>query len=100
MFKNTAGQSWRVFAFNRNTLLPITGDAANITAKLAKDHAAPAAITDTNPTEIEDGYYAFSLTQEETNAHVLDIYPESATSNVRVIGVPGTQATRIPRIGS
>jgi hypothetical protein len=91
--KNVAGQKWTVFAFNRTTNAPVTGDAANITAKLSKDWGTLAAIVDTNPTEIEDGYYRFDLTQEESNASVLNIFPESTTAGVQVIGVPGTIST-------
>lgn len=92
--KNVASQKWRVFAFNITTSAPVTGDAANITAKIAKDWAAAGATNDVNPTETEDGYYTFDLTQAETNADALDLYPESATANVVVIGVPGSQSTR------
>lgn len=93
MIKNTASQKWRVFAFDRTDNTPVTGDAANITAKISKDHAAAAAITDTNPTEVEDGFYDFDLSQAETNGNVLHILPESSTSNVQVIGVPGIFVT-------
>ena len=89
MKKNTAGQKFRVFAFNRNTGVPVTGDALAITAKLSIDYGTRNAIADTNPTESEDGYYDFDLTQGETNGYRLDIYPESSTSGVQVIGVPG-----------
>ena len=88
--KNVASQKWRVFAFNTTTNAAVAGDAANITAKIAKDWAAATATNDVNPTEVEDGYYVFDLLQAETNADVLDLYPESSTSNVQVIGVPGT----------
>lgn len=91
--KNVAGQKWRVFAFDATTNAPKTGDAANITAKIALDWGAAGAVTDTNPTETEDGYYLFDLTQAETNADVLDIYPESSTADIEVIGVPGTVYT-------
>lgn len=86
--KNTAGQKWYVFAFNRTTNAPLTGDAANITAKIAKDFGAASAVTDTNPTEIEDGVYAFDLTQAETNADTLLLLPESSTANIQVLGMP------------
>lgn len=86
--KNTAGQKWLVFAFNRTNNSPVTGDAANITAKIRKDYGAATATNDVNPTEIEDGYYEFDLTQAETNADVLDLLPESSTGNVQAIGVP------------
>lgn len=91
--KNVASQKWRVFAFDKTTGNAKTGDAANITAKIAKDWAAAGATNDVNPTETEDGYYLFDLTQAETNADNLDLYPESATSNIQVIGVPGSMLT-------
>lgn len=87
--KNVASQKWRVFAFDNNGD-PVTGDAANITAKIAKDWGTATATNDVNPTEVEDGYYLFDLTQAETNANVLDLYPESSTANTYVIGVTGT----------
>lgn len=91
--KNVASQKWRVFAFDTTTGVAKTGDAANITAKIAKDWAAAGATNDVNPTETEDGYYLFDLTQAETNADNLDLYPESATANIQVIGVPGSMLT-------
>lgn len=87
MRKNTATK-WRVFAFDRTDGTPVTSDAANITAKIAIDHGTPTAITDTNPTETEDGYYLFDLTAAETNGQTLSIYPESSTADVQVIGSP------------
>jgi hypothetical protein len=87
--KNAANQTWLVFAFNRLNNVPLAGDAANITAKIRKDFGTATATNDTNPTEIEDGYYEFDLTQAETNADVLDLLPESSTANIQVIGVPG-----------
>jgi hypothetical protein len=98
--KNVAGQKVRVFAFDETDNTPVTGDAAQITGKIDLDWAGPGAITDPNPTETEDGYYLFDLTQGETNAKVLDIYPESSTSNVRVIGVPGTIYTDPPNLSN
>lgn len=91
--KNTASQKWRVFAFNETDNTAVTGDAANISAKIAKDWGAATATNDVAPTEVEDGYYLFDLTQAETNADNLDLYPESSTANIQVIGVPGTQTT-------
>jgi len=92
MKKNTAGQKWRVFAFTRSTGAPDTGGAAAITAKLSKDYGAAVALTDTTPTETEDGYYLFDLTQAETNADDFDLYPESTTSGVQVIACPAHQS--------
>jgi len=84
--KNVASQKWLVFAFDETDNTAKAGDAANITGKVRKDYGAANAITDTNPTEIEDGYYEFDLSQAETNADVLDILPESGTANIQVIG--------------
>ena len=88
MLKNTADQKWIVFAFDATTGLAKTGDAAQITANLRKDYGDAAAITDTNPTELEDGFYAFDLSQAETNADHLLICPVSSTSNIVVVGCP------------
>lgn len=93
MLRNTAGQKWRVFAFNVTTNQEVTGDAANITAKLSKDYGTAVALTDVNPTETEDGFYLFDMTQTETNAVDLALYPESSTADVQVIGVPGNFVT-------
>lgn len=89
MIKNTASQKWSVFAFSLTDNTAVTGDSAQITGKIAKDGAAGVALGDANPTEQENGYYVFDLTQAETNADYLQIFPESSTANVQVIGVPG-----------
>lgn len=89
MYRNQAGQKVRVFAFNITTNLPIEGDAANITATIVKDGSFPGSATnDVNPTEHENGYYYFDLTQEETNAHSIDVFPVSISTNVHVISGP------------
>ncbi len=93
MQKNVAGQKWVVFAFNRTNNVPQTGDAANITANLQRDFGAVAATNDTNPTEREDGFYTFDLTQAETNGDQQVIYPASSTADIQVIGVPGSVFT-------
>ena len=95
MLRNTANQRWRVFAFDRTTNQEVLGDAINITAKLSKDYGAATALTDVNPTETEDGFYLFDISQAETNAVDLAIYPESATPDVQVIGVPGNFVTEV-----
>jgi hypothetical protein len=73
--KNTASQKWLVFAFDRTDNTAKTGDAAQITAKIRKDYGSATTTNDANPTEIEDGFYEFDLTQAETNADVLDLLP-------------------------
>lgn len=94
-FKNRPGQKWQVFAFNRSTLFPVAGDAANITAKISKDGGAANATNDVNPDAIEAGYYQFDLTQEETDADNLLIIPASSTTDVIVIGAPARIQTEI-----
>ena len=88
MLKNTANQKWIVFAFDATTSLGLPGDAANITANLRKDYGGANALADTNPTELEDGYYAFDVAQEESNADHLLLCPQSATPNIVVIACP------------
>jgi hypothetical protein len=89
--KNVASQRWNVFAWDVTTGLPVTGDAANITANINIDNAGLGATDDVNPTEIEDGYYYFVMTAAEMNPNfVVDLYPESSTSNVQVVGIPHT----------
>jgi len=96
MQKNTVGK-WIVFAFEdeggTNPGEPVTGDAANITANVRIDGAAANAVDDTNPTELEDGYYIFDITAAENNGDLILIAPASATANVNVIGVPGAVYT-------
>lgn len=100
MNKNVAGQTFRVLAFNRNTLVPVTGDANNITATIAKDNGSFVATNDVNPTESGNGFYNFNATQAETNADIIDIVPVSSTTNVQVIGIPGRISTVRPVIAS
>jgi hypothetical protein len=100
MEKNTAGQKWVVFAFNRTTNAPVTGDAANITANLRIDGGAANAVDDTNPTELEDGYYVFDISQAETNGDLLLLCPASSTADVQVIGVPGAVFTVPPNFNT
>lgn len=86
MFKNTAGQKVRVFAFDKTTGTPKTGDAANITAYVNKDWAGVNVLGDTSATELDatnaSGYYLFDLTQAETNADALDFSAKSSTANI------------------
>lgn len=93
MNKNTASQKWTVFAFTLSTGAPLTGGAAAITANLRIDDGTASAVTDTNPTEQEDGYYVFDLTQAETNGNKLSIFPASSTAGVQVIGCPAVVFT-------
>jgi hypothetical protein len=101
MFKNTASQKVAVYAYDSTTGLPITGDAANITARISLDGAAVAQSDDVNPTELDatyaEGVYVFDLTQAETNCDLFVLSAESSTANIicapitvyTTIGVPG-----------
>lgn len=93
MLKNTAGQKWEVFAINESTSNPVDGDEANITAEIKIGAAGSlTALADVNPTPVpgKAGYYLFDLSQAETNANQIWLYPISSTSSVRVIPAPGT----------
>jgi hypothetical protein len=98
MFKNVASQIWVVYAYQddggTNPGEPVTGDAANITANLRLDGGAANAVDDTNPAELEDGFYFFTITQAESNADNIVIAPVSATANVNVVGAPAVVYTR------
>jgi hypothetical protein len=98
MLRNVASQKWRVYAWDATTGLPKTGDAANITAKITKDHGASASTNDTNPAEVdstnEKGYYEFDLTQAESDAYVVMLSPKSSTANIVVMGCPPVIYTR------
>jgi len=96
MQKNVDGQKWVIFAFDVTDLSAKTGDAAQITANLRIDGGAANAIDDTNPTELEDGYYVFDLSQAETNGDMILICPASSTGDIQVIGVPGVVFTTAP----
>lgn len=113
LFKNVASQKVRVFAFadaghaSLDAGEPVTGDAANISARVAVDNAALAASNDTAPTEIDatnaPGFYEFDPTQAETNGDVVEWYPKSSTAGVQVITVGGnvqtTQPPNFPALG-
>lgn len=101
MYRNVASQKIRVYAYNVTTGLPVTGDAANITAVITKDDGTPAASNDTNPTEVDDtnekGYYDFDMTQAESNAGKISFTPQSSTTNVVVYTVGGPVIYTRPR---
>lgn len=86
--KNVASQKWVVFAFDLTDNTAKTGDAAQITAEVSIDGAAGDTVDDTNPTELEDGYYVFDIAQAETNGDYIVMMPESSTGDIQVIGVP------------
>ena len=88
MQKNVASQKIQLFAFDTTTGAPKTGDAANITAYVSKDHGSVTVLTDTSATEMDatnaKGIYVFDLAQTETNADELTFSAKSSTSNVSI----------------
>ncbi len=88
MIKNTSGQKIAYYAHDTSADAPKTGDAANITAYVSKDAAAPAALGDTSAAELDatnaKGVYVFDLTQAETNADMLVFSAKSSTANVQL----------------
>lgn len=100
MQKNVSGQKWVVFAFDTTDLSAKTGDAANITANLRIDGGAANAVDDTNPTELEDGYYIFDISQAETNGNYILICPQSSTGDIQVIGCPAAVWTTPPNFSA
>jgi hypothetical protein len=88
IYRNVASQRIGVFAYDSTTGAAKTGDAANITAYISLDFAAPAQTNDVNPTELDavnaPGWYVFDLTQAETNAEVIVIAPVSATADILI----------------
>lgn len=101
VLKNTASKVL-VFAFDRTTGAPKTGDAANITAYMARDFGTVTVLGDTSATERdatnEPGVYAFDTTAAEMNGDVLEVSGKSSTSNVTVLGWPPFIST-VPQTG-
>ena len=85
--KNVASQKWIVFAWTIATNVALAGDAAQITGNVWLDGVTNA-IDDTNPTELGRGFYAFDLSQAETNASHITMDAASSTGGVAVIGCP------------
>lgn len=100
MFKNVAGQKILCFAWNVTTGLSKTGDGANITCKLSKDHGARNPLDNTNPTETEGGFYLFDLLQAETNTDNMAFYPVSSTENIVILCSPNSLDTMPPNFSS
>jgi len=86
IYKNTSGQKVAVYAWNKATGNPQTGDASNITGQISIDGAASASTNDTNPTELDStnhaGVYIFDLSQAESNGDIIVLTPSSSTPNV------------------
>lgn len=88
MFKNVASQKVQLFAFDTTTGAPKTGDAANLTAYVSKDHGTVTVLADTSATEMDatnaKGVYVFDVAQAESNADELTFSAKSSTANVSI----------------
>src|SRR4051812_25503269 len=95
VIKNTSGQKLRMLAIDTGSNLPKTGDSANLTAYVSKDHGTLTALTDTSATEVDasnaPGVYEFDLSQAETNADNLDFTAKSSTSGIRLVPILNVQ---------
>ncbi len=97
MFKNVAGQKLSVYAFNSTTNLPVSGDAANLTAYESLDDGSVTGLTDTSASEQSaanaPGFYLFDLSQSETNASKILFSCVSLTANVVCLCMPAVVYT-------
>ena len=95
MYRKLA-QKWVVFAFTTADGEPaITQTLTTLTATVRKDGGTSQAIDDVsaNPAALAGGYYAFSLSADETDAGQLTLLPVSSNSLIQVVGVPATVFT-------
>jgi hypothetical protein len=104
MFKNVASQKIALLALDRATGGPKTGDAANLTAYVSKDHGSATVLGDTSATEVSStnapGWYLFDLTQAETAADSLLFTGKSTTSGIDVVGAAVyTRPPNFPALG-
>jgi len=85
LFKDLAGQKVPVYAYDVDGLA-VTGDAANITAKISRDGGAVMDLADAHPVEINSsvfpGIYIFDVSQTETNANLILFGAFSSTATV------------------
>ncbi|HDZ37152.1 MAG TPA: hypothetical protein ENH62_02510 [Marinobacter sp.] len=86
MFKNVASQKIAVFAWDNANGVPMTGDAANITAQISIDGGVTAATNDVNPTELDatdaPGVYLFNMIKAETNGGLIILSAVSVTADI------------------
>jgi len=100
-YKNVASQKIPVYAFDSDTGLAATGEAANISAEISKDGGASAATNDAAPAELDatdhPGWYLFDMTQTEMNADMIIISPACSSDGivlhpVALSTIPGSNA--------
>lgn len=103
MFKNVASQKIAVLAWDSAAGRPKTGDAANLTLYVAKDHGTVTALTDTSATQMDatnaPGWYLFDVSQAESNADTLLFTGKSSTSGIDIIA-SGLIFTRPPNFSA
>lgn len=91
MYKNVAAQKLALYFVDLTTGGPKTGDAANLTAYVSKDAAAPAALADTSAAELSSsnapGWYTWDVAQAESNADMLVFSGKSSTGSVQCDGM-------------
>ena len=83
MQKNVASQKVIVYAYNKLTGAPVTGDSGNFTDLVSKDGAATGGGGGTF-SEVGVGYYAYATTTAETNCDLFLLATTSSTANVVV----------------
>ena len=87
LYKNMASQNVTLFAWDTSTSEAKTGDASNITVTVSKDGGVPAPSFNC-ASELSlvnaPGVYILELTQNETNADLVVVYPTSSTSGVGI----------------
>ena len=93
MYRRVA-QKWVVFAIDETTGIEESGlTLTTLTANLRIDGGAANAVDDTNPVELEDGYYIFDITAAESDGDMITIAPACSVADIQVVGSPATQHT-------
>jgi hypothetical protein len=90
--------SWRVVVFDSSSGLPVTGTADTLTANIAKDGGVRVALESNVATELEDGYYIFTLSASEATATTIDLYPQSSINGYVALPLPATYYTSTPTV--
>jgi hypothetical protein len=101
LYKNFASQKLVVYAVNAVNGLGVSGIAGTITAQISKDSGAFVNTNDVNPTEISGsspGFYAFDLTQAETNADTVILSSASTTPNVVFDPIISSTSSSLPDV--
>lgn len=95
MYRNTPG-TIKLFAFYLATNAPATGIENLITCQVSVDNGTLVATSDTNPDEIDNGFYVLNVLASENNGTTVDFYPECSNPAVQVIVVEHNRYTITP----